>query len=195
MSALLLVLSAHAAAQKRTPSDAEFQDAMDFARANPKLQYGLNLPEGIFVPAAERMRVSVYTPLAWVYKASAERALKSQTMTLADVGPDERESVLRVFAQPYVPGEINSGRSVDHVVIMDKSRKRTLQPTWSESTPREVGNALGGKQTYRGVSAKFDLAALRELRGGDNQEFWIVLIEGKRETRYEVTRQLLQRLP
>jgi len=126
--------------------------------------------------------VEAYTPLTWIQQKASTAAKEYHPMTSADVTPELLEPVFRVVAHPDMPNTVNAKgmtgtSSVQHVVLRDESRKIVIQPIFKEPFDEEASNAMGGKAAFTGLTLKFPLEGLRELRGKDgNGEFFITII-------------------
>jgi hypothetical protein len=134
-----------------------------------------------------------FTPLSWIEQESARAAREYRTLSLSDVGEEYREPVFRVIAHPDMPNTVTKGgmagtSSVQHVVLRDESRKLVVQPIQKETFQEEAKNAMGAVMTFTGVTAKFSMDALRELRGanGDREFFITVVGESGEEKNFKV---------
>jgi hypothetical protein len=130
--------------------------------------------------------VEVFTPTTWLEQQASIAAKKYQIMT-APVAAELLEPVLRIIAHPDMPNTVNrkglqGTASVEHVILRDEKKKVVIQPTWTEPFDEEASNAMGGKAAFTGLNAKFDVAAIKEIRGpkGD-QEFFITVVGSTRE--------------
>jgi hypothetical protein len=152
--------------------------------------------------ASSGFSVVLYTPTTWVQKQASDAAKRYQQFKVGDVGDELLEPVLRVIANPDVPNTVTKAgmrgtSSVDHVVLQDKDRKITIQPTFKEPFDIEAANAVGGRAAFKGLNLKFPLDAVRELRGPKaDRDFYIVVIGSSgEEKKFEVKKKHFEELP
>lgn len=147
-------------------------------------------------------RLIIYTPTTWLRQRASAAAKRYESLTAEQVTDDILEPVLRVVVDPNTPSHVSRDgllgtSSVDHVVLQDKSRKVTIQPSSTDPFPVDVQNAFGAKVSYNGLVAKFPISDLREIRGakGDAEFFIVVIGSNGKEKRFEIKRKHFDDLP
>lgn len=127
--------------------------------------------------------VEAFTPTTWLMQQASNAAKKYQVLDpAAPVAPELLEPVLRVIAHPDMPKSVSANgmvgtASVEHIILRDESKKIVIQPTWTEAFDEEASNAMGGKANFKGLNAKFPIAALKEIRGAKGDaEFFITIV-------------------
>ena len=66
---------------------------------------------------------------------------------------------------------------MDRLLLRDEQRKIVIQPIWTEAFDEEASNAMGGRAAFKGLNAKFPIAALKEIRGvKGNAEFFVTVV-------------------
>lgn len=134
----------------------------------------------------------LYTPTRWVRQLASNAAKEYRQVTAGEIEPEHRRLILRVFVEPDTPTHIVAGglwraRSAQHVVLKDEKQRVVIQPVSKDEVNREVSNAMGGRATYSGLIATFDMAAVREIRGTNGGEFYVVVIGDKgREREFKI---------
>ena len=152
---------------------------------------------GLFSGAGSGYRISLYTPLSWIAQLADTAVSDGSTLSVAEVGEDDRAPLLRVFASPSTP-TVGSSRdrssSVLQVSVLDERRRSRLLPVEQRSfTARH--RALLGSGTLTGLQATFRLSDLEALRGGADREFF-VRVEGTGYAKdFKVKRKHFSRLP
>ena len=152
---------------------------------------------GLFSGAGSGYRIVLYTPHTWIAHLSETAAAEAEHLSAAEIGPQDRTPLLRVFASPSAP-TVGSSRdrssSVLKVALLDERRRSSLQPqAMRPFTTRHRG--LLGSDTLTGLEATFRLSDLETLRGGADQEFF-VRVEGTGYTKdFKIKRKHFNRLP
>ena len=142
--------------------------------------------------------VEVFTPLSWVMQMAAAATREYRPFTLEAVTPELMEPVVRVIAHPDLPSHLTASgkagtRSVQHVVLQDKSKQVTVQPLKTDPYDVPVANALGAREVYAGLTALFPLDQVLALHA--KGEFYIVVVGTHGEKRFEVKAKHFKRLP
>lgn len=194
-----------------SPSEEEIAGAIDLgqrARGSPQ---GLSLtdaPEpsyptmGTLWKAAApgtRLRVQLFTTLAWIRQMASDASRSSRSYSVADVSAETLEPVLRVVACPdttdlAMRGLPGTAAAVQHVVLRDEVWRIVVQPLFAE---RVAANASGDEIVLDGLRAKFPLEALRDLRGprGDRDFFVTVTMSTGEDKSYRITKDQFEVLP
>jgi hypothetical protein len=128
-------------------------------------------------------RLIIHTPETWVQYLGWEAADTFMPLTQADLTAEDLAPYLRVTVLPKMPrtGNVRDRRlssDVKHIVVRDAKKKAVLQPVLMEPFEQEVSNALGGRWSYFGVQALFDLAEVEEIRRLDKKGELHVTIVG-----------------
>jgi hypothetical protein len=123
--------------------------------------------------------LEAYTPTTWIQQQASNAAKESRTLTPADVGPELSEPVFRVVAYPDLPNsnlakDVAHASSVQSVVLRDEAKKIVIQPISKEAFTKAAPNVLV-KDSFGGLTAKFPIDALKEIRGPKG-EFIITII-------------------
>lgn len=194
---LCLCVTVATRAQDITLADDAVQKAIDAGRNKPKEWRVVTLREGARGP-----NVAVYTPLAWIQREAAERKRGGRNMRLTDVTAEMRAPVLRIVAYPDVPGErltaaqAKTATSIVGIAIVNKARTQVLQAKGVESFDLPMPTPNGARVVLKGLWATFDLPSFVALRGGDDQEFAVVLGLGdKRQLMFDVQMKHFPELP
>jgi len=141
-----------------------------------------------------------YTPVAWVRQLASNAAKEYRTLDPAELGREHIEMVLRLFVNPDTPNTVTASgmsgtSSVQHVVLRDESKRIVIQPLSKEAFTEEVANAMGGRATFQGLVAKFDMDDLTEIRKGDGEFFITVIGASGEEKNFKVKKKHLERMP
>ena len=150
---------------------------------------------GLFSGAGSGYRIILYTPHSWIaYLAAAEAG---EALSAAEIGPEDRAALLRVFASPSAP-TVGSSRdrssSVLQVALLDDRRRSSLQPQATRPFSTRPRGLLGSA-ALTGLEATFRLADVETLRGGAGREFF-VRVEGTGYSKdFKIKRKHFNRLP
>jgi hypothetical protein len=143
----------------------------------------------------------VYTPRTWVEQEASNAAKEYRPFTMSEITEEMLEPVLRVVVYPDMPtvlsgSGMSNASSVEHVVLRDGNKRLVMQPIAKEPFTDTTSSALRDA-AYQGLTAKFRLDALCELRGPKmNQEFFIVVVgQGTKEKEFKVKEKHFDRLP
>ncbi len=132
---------------------------------------------GLFSGAGAGYRITVYTPQTWVARLARQAGA---LLSVADVAPADRASLLRVVAAPSAPtvgASRDQSSAVLRVLLLDESRRGQLTPEAFQSFAARHRDLLGGTRALNGMEATFALEDLDALRGGPDREFF-VRVEG-----------------
>jgi hypothetical protein len=152
---------------------------------------------GLFSGAGSGYRIILYTPDSWIAHLAEAAAEAGEALSAAEIEPQDRAPLLRVFASPSAP-TVGSSRdrssSVMQVALLDERRRSSLQPQATRPfTTRPLG--LLGSGALTGLEATFRLADMETLRGGAGREFF-VQVEGTGYTKdFKIKRKHFNRLP
>lgn len=164
----------------------EFNNAKAFTRSAFKRfrSHGLESQHGL-----EEFGLAVYTPLAWIERATAIAASQLRPFSTNDVTDDMRRPILRIFVKP----------NAQHIVLRDTNKQSTLQsidgkrpfleainfgPQWEADI---VGNI---------ILFEFPLEEVRKLQIPGNGSFYIrVEVTPGQFEQFEVKKKHLDRLP
>ena len=152
---------------------------------------------GLFSGAGNGYRISLYTPPSWIAQLADTAVTDGKTLSLAEVGDDDRAPLLRVFASPSTPtvgSSLDRSSSVLQVSVLDERRQSQLLPI--EQRPFTARHrALLGSGALTGLQATFRLSDLEALRGGADREFF-VRVEGTGYAKdFKIKRKHFSRLP
>lgn len=212
--AALLVTAAVTAGQTATLDEAAIAAAIRVGTKAKGKEQGLVMKDsaqsfaaalgsgGTGSTASSGFSAVIYSPTTWVRKLASDAAKRYQQLKAEDVTDISQERVLRIIANPDMPNTVTAEgirgtSSVDHVVLQDKDRKITVQPSWKESFDTEAANAMGGKAAFKGLTVKFPLDSVRELRGpkADKEFFVVVIGTSGEEKRFEIKKKHFDDIP
>jgi len=175
-------------------------DDVEVARAIRESPAGLSPLQlhdrgGLFSGAGAGYRITVYTPRTWV--AQLARRV-GERLSVADVAPADRASLLRVVVAPSAPtlgASRDQSSAVLRVLLLDERRRGQLLPEAFQSFAARHRDLLGGARALNGMEAAFPLEDLDALRGGPDREFF-VRVEGTGYSKdFKIKRKHFVRLP
>jgi hypothetical protein len=147
-----------------------------------------------------RLRVHVYTSLAWVRQLASDAARDQRAFSIADVDAEALEPVVRVVAYPDLDYARRTGAAtvpaVQQIVLRDESWRTVIQPSVKTPIVSE-GQTAGESPTRDGLRVKFPLAGVNDVRGprGDREFFVTISLSGGEEKSFRVTREQFGGLP
>ena len=148
--------------------------------------------------------VEVFTPYAWIAQNASWAAKKYQTFSAEDVTEDMWSGLVRVYANPDMPGQVSAkgmvGTSgVDHVIVRstDKKNFEVLQPVEVVQDAVYAQNAFGAQAEYSTMVALFAMEDVKRISALDKKgEFFIVVIGSTgEEKKFQVKTKHFKRLP
>jgi hypothetical protein len=164
-----MVACANAQAQEQSLSDLDAAAAIAAGAREKTRRHGLVLAE------ATPFRLEAFTPTTWIRQLAADFAREDHVLTANNLPLDARDPVLRLVVQP--------ARSVEHVVLRNKTKTIVIRPL----TEERVGDDR--------LRATFALDALRALRGRQQRDaVLITVIDANGEKDVEVTSDQFDRL-
>jgi hypothetical protein len=144
--------------------------------------------------------VRVYTPQTWVEQFAANAAKNRRRFTIRQITAAMLEPVLRVVVYPDKPtppgGAGPRGSAIEQIVLQDEAKAFVVQPLTKEPFTDKASPPMRD-MAYEGMTATFQLDAVRVLRGpkGD-QEFLIVVVgTGSKEKAIRVKQKDFALLP
>jgi hypothetical protein len=141
-------------------------------------------------------KLTIHTPKTWIAMHEQEAASKFLPFGEAEISEEMRRSVLRVIVHPNAQSS-NLAVSAQHVVIRstDKKASVALQPSSIEPFTETFGNAMGATLEVTGVTATFDLDAVRKITASDPKGEFLVTVVGTRQADFKVKDKHLKELP
>jgi hypothetical protein len=195
----------------RSLTDQEIGQAVDTGLRARGGVHGLVLPDsgdhsfptmGILWRSATpgtRLRVHVYSSLAWVRQLASDAARDQRAFAVADVDAEALEPVVRVVAYPDLEYARRVGTStvpvVKQIVLRDESWRAVIQPSAKTAIVSE-GQPTGEPPTLDGLRVKFPLEGVYNLRGprGEREFFVTISLSSGEEKSFKVTRELIDSL-
>jgi len=193
----------------RSLTEAEIGQAVDAGLRARGGIHGLVLPDsgdhsyptmGILWRSAmpgTRLRVHVYSSLAWVRQLASDAARDQRAFSVADVDAEALEPVVRVVAYPDIDYARRVGvgtvPGVQQIVLRDESWRTVIQPSVKTAIVSE-GQPPGELSSRDGLRAKFPLEGLYDLRG-EREVFVTISLTSGEEKSFRVTREQFSGLP
>jgi hypothetical protein len=207
--------ASEAAALRNRLTDTSIDTAIFLGQRQKGQTQGLQLfesdqtrPDGTAVgtsgPEADRrVRLQIYTPLAWIQQLASDAAIQGRTFNRHDVTEEMKLPVLRLTA--YGPGA-DDGKKADlrqtpmvisHVVLRGESRDSLVQPLSKEAFSEHQVTASGEVAVTEGLRLTFPMDGVRELRGprGDRGFSVVVIGPDGNELAFELKTKHLADLP
>jgi hypothetical protein len=146
-----------------------------------------------------RLRVHVYSSLAWVRQVASDAARDQRALKVADVDAEALEPVVRIVAYPDLEFARRMGTAtvpvVQQIVLRDESWRTVIQPSAKTAIMSE-GQPAGEPPTLDGLRVKFPLEGVQGLRGprGEREFFVTISLSSGEEKSFKVSRELVEGL-
>jgi hypothetical protein len=144
-----------------------------------------------------RLRLQIYTPLAWIQQNAADAAAAARPFTMGDVTDEMTQPVMRILVYAESTGYGTPAPSLRQVVLRGADTDVVVSPNSKAPFSEHVLSAAGSSSVFEGMRMTFPMEAVRRLRGphGDNEVVIASIGAHGAGKIVRITREHLQDLP